>query len=282
MSVLFALVTALGFGAGDFCAGLAARRLDVRISTLMVQLLVTVAALVAVSLSAGVGLTGHVLLCGALAGVANAVAVTLLYHGLAVGRMSIVATLTGLVGVVLPILVGLVRGDPLSALSAIGIVLAIPAIAFVSWQPTAGGVGKGSGAIWGFLAGVGAGIYYIALDGAGQDSGAWPIAITQVVSVLLLIPLALQSLRAQRPRLDRSSLAPVIYAGLGVGIATIALQAAFNSGGELAIVVVVLSLYPGVTAVLARFLLAEHWVVTQRIGLLAALAAVVLVSAGSS
>ncbi|MBS1842775.1 MAG: DMT family transporter [Actinobacteria bacterium] len=282
MSILFALVTALGFGAGDFSAGLAARRLDVRVSTLMVQALVTLAAIVAVLLSSGDGLTGHVMVWGAAAGVANGFAVTLLYYGLAVGRMSIVATLTGLIGAVLPILVGVVRGDPLSALSAAGIVLAIPAIALVSWHPASGGAAKSSGAIWGSLAGIGGGIYYIALDQAGHASGAWPIAVTQVVSVLVLIPLALRSLLAERPTLGRSSLAPVLFAGLGVGIATIALQAAFNSGGQLAIVVVVFSLYPGVTALFARFILAEHWIITQRIGLLAALTAVVLVSIGSN
>lgn len=282
MSILLALITATGFGVGDFFAGLAARRLDVRVSTLLVQALVTLAALIAVATSPGEGLTGTVALHGALAGIANGIAVTLLYHGLSVGRMSIVATLTGLIGAILPIVFGLVRGDPLSALSALGILLALPAIALVSWQPGHGGLDRASGAVWGFLAGIGGGIYYIALDGAGSDSGAWPIAVTQVVSILVLIPLALRAVSVHRPKLERFSLAPVLYGGVGVGLATIALQAAFNSGGDLAIVVVVISLYPGVTAVLARVLLAEHWVITQRIGLASALGAVVLVSAGSS
>jgi drug/metabolite transporter (DMT)-like permease len=281
--ILLALLAALGFGTGDFLAGLASRRIDFRVVSTIAQSLGLLAAVVAVLVFAGGnGLTGHVLLWGAIAGVGNGVGAMFLYHGLSIGRMSIVATLAGLMGSVVPVVFGVIQGDTLSAISAIGIVFAIPAIALVSWQPAAEeGTSEGSGAIGGFLAGLCFALFFIALDQAGNDSGAWPVAVNQAMAVLIAGSLALPVVLAQGIRLPRPDLGLVLGAGVALGLATIFLQTAFESG-ELAIVVVLTSLYPGVTILLARFSLAEHWIKTQKIGLAAALAAVVLVSAGSS
>jgi drug/metabolite transporter (DMT)-like permease len=283
MSILFALLAALCFGTGDFLAGLASRRLDFRIVGACAQSLGLLSAMLAVLLFPGDGLDGHVVLWGALAGVGNGVGALMLYYGLTVGRMSVVATLSGLTGAVLPVLVGVFDGDSISALSAAGAVIAVPAIALVSWQPAAEGKeaeGTGSGAIWGFLAGIGFALFFVGLDQAGTDSGAWPIAVNQAIAALIAIPLAAQVLLVRRPRISRRGAILTLTAGLSLGLASIALLTAFDTG-ELAIVVVLTALYPGVTTLLARFVLAEHWVRTQKLGLVSALIAVVLVSIGA-
>jgi drug/metabolite transporter (DMT)-like permease len=298
MSIVLALLAAVGYGTGDFLAGLASRRLDFRLVSAVAQSLGLLAALLAVLLYPGDGLTGHVLLWGAIAGVGNGVGALLLYHGLTVGRMSIVAVLSGLTASVLPVLVGVAQGDSISALSAVGVVVAVPAIALVSWQPAgdegadreagateggpkAGGSAAGSGAIWGFLAGIGFAAFFVGLDRAGTDSETWAMSVNQAVAVLIAGPLAVRVLVARRPQLDRPALALTLGAGIALALATIAVLTAFSSG-ELAIVVVLTALYPGVTTLLARFVLAEHWVRTQKIGLAAALAAVVMVSVGTA
>lgn len=281
MSILLALLAALGLGTADFFAGLASRRIDFRVVSACTQSLGLLAALIAVLVSSGDGLTGRVLLWGAIAGIGNGVGAMLLYHGLSVGRMTIVATLSGLVGAVFPVIVSLLQGDSLSALSAIGIVVAIPAIVLVSWQPAGEeDSAAGGGALWGILAGLAFALFYIAFDRAGDDSGAWPVAVNQAVAVAIAGSLALPVILADGPSLPPAGRRLVLGAGLGLGFGAIALQAAFSSG-ELAIVVVLTSLYPGVTTLLARFALAEHWIRTQKLGLVAALAAVVMVSAGA-
>jgi drug/metabolite transporter (DMT)-like permease len=104
--------------------------------------------------------------------------------------------------------------------------------------------------------------------------------VNQAVAVLIAAPFAARVLLARELRLARPDIAVTLSAGVALGLATIALLAAFDTG-ELAIVVVLTSLYPGVTTLLARFALAERWVRTQKIGLVTAFAAVILISAGS-
>lgn len=280
MSIVLALLSALGLGTGDFFAGLASRRVDVRVVSAFSQSVGLLAAVLAVLFFSGDGLTGRVLLWGGIAGIGNGVGAILLYHGLAIGRMSIVATLSGLIGAVIPVVVGLIRGDPLSALSAIGIIVAIPAIALVSWHPTADDGRAGNGAVWGILAGLAFALFYIAFDRTGDDSGGWPAVVNQLVAVVIAGSLAFPVLLTARPPVPRAGRTPMLCAGLGLGVGVVSLQGAFATG-ELTIVVVLSSLYPGVTTLLARFALAEHWTRTQKVGLVAALIAVVVVSVGS-
>src|SRR4051794_9809847 len=148
MAVLLGLLAALSYGASDFSAGLGSRRLAPGPVTLMVQALAVVTALVGVVLLPGDGPAGDALAWGALAGVGSALGTLALYRGLAVGAMSPVAACSAVLAAVLPALVGLLSGDRLSFLVALGIVIALPAIALVSWS---GGPSGGSvvGAVYG-------------------------------------------------------------------------------------------------------------------------------------
>jgi uncharacterized membrane protein len=280
MATLLALLSAATFGTSDFLAGLSARRLPVATVTGIAAALGVLTAAVAVLLYSGEGIRGEALLWGAASGVGNVLGTLALYHGLAVGRMSVVATLSGLLAATVPALVGVLGGDGLSAPVAIGILVAIPAIALVSWQPDDGGARGPSGARWGVLAGLGFALLFIGLDRAGTDSGAWPLLSSEVTSVLLIAPWALRTLvAAGRPARRPAALA--VVAGVLAGLANLAFLAA-TGHGELAVVAVLTSLYPGFTVILARVFLAERWSRLQVVGLFAALVAVVLVSAGSA
>jgi membrane protein len=92
------------------------------------------------------------LLWGALGGLGSGSGALALYYGMTVGRMSVVATLSGLLAAVIPVFVGLVGGDSISTASAIGIVIAFVTIvggAFLT-EDVAGRVGLG-GAAWGAI-----------------------------------------------------------------------------------------------------------------------------------
>ena len=195
--------------------------------------------------------------------------------------MSVVATLSGLMTAVIPVLVGVAGGDTLTMASAIGIVLAIPATGLVSWHPSTAEHGGRAGPAWGFLSGFAFAILFIALDRAGTQSGAWPVVSSQVGSVLVTLPIAVRALARGTARVGRQGIYLAIAAGVLIGIATLSFLAATHTG-QLAIVIVLTALYPGVTAILARVLLAEHWTPSQRVGLLAAFAAILLISAGSA
>jgi drug/metabolite transporter (DMT)-like permease len=279
MAILLALLSAAAWGVADFSGGLASRGLDAPRVTVATQTLGLITAGVAVLIFPGVGPRAAALEWGALSGVGSAVGTVSLYHGLAVGRMTVVATLSGVLAAVVPVIVGLALGNTLSLTAALGIVIAIPAIFLVSWRPEPHqNLGPWAGVPYGLLAGAGFGLLFVALDRAGTHSGAWPLIPGQLVSVLLVVPFAVRGLR-QPTRLPRGPVLLTLGTGILSGTANLLFLAA-TGHGELAIVAVLAALYPAFTVLLARAILAERWSGSQIVGLAAAVAAVVLVSAG--
>jgi drug/metabolite transporter (DMT)-like permease len=281
MSIVLAVFAACAFGTGDFLGGFASRRLKPTIVTTMAQTVGLVTASLAVLVFPGDGPTGHALLWGGIGGIGAGGGTVALYHGLSVGRMSVVATLSGVLVAVLPVLVGLAQGDSLTLMACVGIGVAIPAIVLVSWHPESNESEAGSGAVWGLLGGCGFALLFISLAQAGTGSGAWPLVSGQVVSVLVLLPAALRMLTAGHAEISRSTGLVILSSGVLAGLASLAFLGAAGEG-QLAVVAVLTALYPGITVFWARIVLHEHWNRAQSIGLLAAFAAVVLVSLGSS
>jgi drug/metabolite transporter (DMT)-like permease len=288
VSVLLGLLAAATYGSSDFLAGLASRRLPPIVVTAGAQALCLLVGLIAIAFYPGDGISGGVLLWGAASGLGSAGGTFALYRGLGGGEMSVVATLSGLLTAVIPVIVGLATGDSLTALAAVGIIAAIPAIGLVSWSGSSGSAG-GSGAIWGILAGLGFGLLFVGYDRAGSDAGAWPLVVAEGVATLLTIGPALLALRRGEREgeavedgaaSDRRSLGLLLAAGLLAGAANLSFIIA-NHHGELAVVAVLTALYPGFTVILARIVLGERWSAAQKVGLVTALLATLLVSLGS-
>jgi drug/metabolite transporter (DMT)-like permease len=282
MSVLLGLLAAATYGSSDFLAGLASRRLPAIVVTAVAGALCLVVGLIAVAFYPGDGMSVRVLLWGAASGVGSAGGTFALYRGLGSGEMSVVATLSGLLTAVIPVIVGLATGDSLGAMTAVGIVAAIPAIGLVSWSGGSGGA-AGSGAIWGILAGLGFGLLFVGYDRAGSDSGAWSLVVAEGVATLLTIGPAMLTLRGpgRGAKSDRRTLGLLLAAGLLAGAANLSFIIA-NHHGELAVVAVLTALYPGFTVILARIVLGERWSSAQKVGLVTALIATLLVSLGSA
>jgi len=281
MSVLLGLLAAATYGSSDFLAGLASRRLPPIVVTAGAQSLCLLVGLIAIVFYPGDGMSIKILAWGAVSGLGSAGGTFALYRGLGGGEMSIVATLSGLLTAVIPVVVGLATGDSLTALAAIGIIAAIPAIGLVSWSGDRAGAGS-SGAIWGILAGIGFGLLFVGYDRAGSDGGAWPLVVAEGVATMLTAGPALLALRGARSAaLDRDSLGLLLAAGLLAGAANLSFIIA-NHHGELAVVAVLTALYPGFTVILARIVLGERWSAAQKVGLVTALFATFLVSLGSA
>src|SRR5262249_28426440 len=105
MAVLLGVLVAAGFGSGDFLRGRASRRAP----TLTVLFVAQVAAVAGAALVCAF-VRGHVaahdIAFGALAGSLNIIGIGLLYQGLAVGRMGVVAPLTAVASSIVPIVWG--------------------------------------------------------------------------------------------------------------------------------------------------------------------------------
>lgn len=278
MTILFGLLTAIAFGSSDFAAGLGGRSIGIGAVALIVQVVALVIAGIATVVFPGVGPTTNALLWGVFAGVGAAGGPLMLYRGLAVGQMSVVAPLSALVAAIVPALVGLVLGERLPFLSYVGLIMALPAIGLVSWQRTpAARRGGKSGAVEGLLGGGGFAMLFIGLGRADPGSGAWPLVFTLAVASLLVMPLAWRNRGDARPQ--RAALMLVAAGAIADGIGNVLFLAATRMG-QLSIVAVLTSLYPAVTILLARFVLGERWNIAQWAGLLLAVVAVPLIAAG--
>lgn len=277
MATLLGLLAALGYGMSDFVGGVASRRGDPTAVALVAQPFGLLAAVVAVLVLPDDGPDAASLAWGALSGVGSGVGSVALYRGLAVGSMSTVAPLSGVLTAALPVVAGVAFGEHLAALTLAGIVLAGPAIALVSLQrPPGAHPGHGMSAVLlGLTAGGGFALLFIGLDRAGDSSGAWPLVPGQGVAVLL-IALALARSRG-RPGADAARLG-VVAGALG-GTANL-LFLASTRVGDLAVVSVLTGLYPAVTVLMARVLLTERWSRLQATGLVMAVVAVILISTG--
>jgi drug/metabolite transporter (DMT)-like permease len=133
MSLLFALLAAVGWGSSDFAAGHASRRSSA-VSVVVLTHLASVFALLGVTFFPGQSgsPTGSDLLWGLAAGVAGGLGAMLLFRGLGRGSMSVVAPITATGAAMIPVAAGVLQGESLSGLGFAGIVLALVAIVMVS------------------------------------------------------------------------------------------------------------------------------------------------------
>jgi drug/metabolite transporter (DMT)-like permease len=268
MAVALGVLVALSYGTGDFLGGFASQRLRTSTVLLWTQSIgLVVALLLVVALRDSVP-DPHVFVLSAIAGAVGVVAVALLYRGLAVGRMSVVAPVSAVGGGVLPVAWGLLRGERPSALALVGVALALIAIVIVGrgaeHDPSPSVTPLHELAL-GAGAGVGFGIVFILFSESASGSGLWPVLIARCTSVPLLVG-AVIMLR-QPPRVARADLAPVAGAGL-FDVTANALIVLAVRRGLLSLVGPVASLYPATTVLLARLVLHER-IGRQRAGGLA-------------
>jgi hypothetical protein len=262
-AVAFGLASALSWGAGDFSGGMAARRAPVFTVIALGQgigllLLLALALLWGEPLPAGADLAW-----GAVAGMAGAVGIAALYRALAVGRMALVAPVSGVLTAALPVLFGAVIEGLPGALTLAGFGLALVGIWLVAG---AGGTGGGRAGIeLALLAGCGFGVFFILVDRAGANAIFWPLVAARCGSLALVLSIMVgQKSQSQAPSAENSSSAPgprlsalgsqVLAPALLAGALDVAGNAFFvlaTQAGRLDVAAILSSLYPASTVLLA-------------------------------
>lgn len=268
MEIALGALVALAYGSGDFLGGISTKRLPTVIVLLVSQSFGLAAATLLVVTLRDSPPPAHIFVLSAAAGVVGVAALGLLFRGLALGRMSIVAPLSAIGGGVLPVAWGLVRGERPSALALAGVGVALVAAAIVgrgAEHDPAASVSPRVELALGAGAGIGFGLVFILLAESSSGTGMWPVFIARCTSVPLLAVVAL--VLGRSPRMARADIAPVAGAGLcDVGANALVVLAVRR--GLLSLVAPVASLYPATTVVLARFVLHER-IGRQRAGGLA-------------
>jgi drug/metabolite transporter (DMT)-like permease len=285
VSILLSLLAAAAYGLSDFNGGIFARRGGAWAVSLVAQL-GGAALVVLLALLTDGSPTPADLWWAGVAGLGNGFGTAFLYRGLSSGRMGVVAPVSGVGAVVVPVVVGVATGERPGALVWIGIALALPAIWMVSREPSPGpasrssartGSGPGSGLTDGILAGLGFGVLFAALAQIPEDAGFAPLAVNQVVAAVAIVAVAVVLRQPWVPR-NRYALGGVSSGALGALATGLFLVA--THGGYLTITAVLTSLYPAFTVLLAATLLREPVHRGQAAGLALCACAVALVAAG--
>ncbi len=265
MAILFGALVAVSYGSADFLGGLAARRTPTVTVLAISQLCgLGVAVLVVAVLGEGPPRGSDVLLAAA-AGVVGLLALGLLYWGLAIARMNVVAPISAIGAGVIPVLWGITRGEHPSDIAVIGIVvvlLAAPLIAFGiradegererrAARPLALMLGCG--------AGVGFGVVLILFAESAHGTGLWPVFIARLASVPVLFTGALL---LRRPLWPTSGTTPLVAGAGTLDVTANALILLAVRRGFVSVVAPVAALYPASTVALARLVLKER--ITRR------------------
>ncbi len=221
--------------------------------------------------------TGTDLLLCLLAGVAGGLGITALYRGLAIGRMGIVAPVTGVLAAVIPVVAGIVLEGVPGVMVLAGIGLAILAVVLVSRVADEGG-GR-AGLTEALVAGVAIGSFGIVISGLSEGQVFSSLTVIRLVQGALVIAIVLVTRAKWRPPTD--AVPAIVVVGVldmaGNSFYLLAVQT-----GALAVASVLSALYPVATVILAALVLRERVTRDHTVGIALAAAAIVLIGLGSA
>lgn len=280
MVVFLALLSSLLWGSADFLGGTISRR---RMAVLVVV----------TSQAAGlVGIALVALLAGAFddptdylwwavgAGLAGMLGLVCFYAALAMGTMGVVSPIAAL-GVVVPVLVGLARGERPATIQLVGITIAVLGVVLASGPELSGRAGVRP-LVLAALSALGFGLALLFIAEGARTSTLMTLVTMRVTSVTVLaVALAAAARRLARGRLslDRRDVALVTVTGMADVAANLTFGLA-STRGLVSIVAVLGSLYPVVTVLLARVIHAERLGAAQTVGVAGALGGVALIATG--
>ncbi|HKB97150.1 MAG TPA: DMT family transporter [Terriglobales bacterium] len=267
-------LTAVGvWGASDFLGGVGARRANAFLFTAIVH----VSGMVAVgafALMTHAPFPGNAsLVWSLLAGSVGGIALALFYRSLASGNMGLIAPVAAVLGAAIPtILTAFAEGFP-GYRHVFGFILAGIGVWLISRSEA--GAGRPEGIGMAVLAGIGFAGFYLCIHKAGDASALWIATCSRSASLLVTSAFVLFG------RHLRTVPTPVLGIAVVAGILDITGSAVFIRAaqiGRLDDAVVLSSLYPAVTVLLARIFLREHFSRARTIGMVAALAAVPMIA----
>jgi drug/metabolite transporter (DMT)-like permease len=236
------------------------------------------------------------LLWAAAAGASGLIGLAGLFLALSRGTMGLVAPLTAVIAATVPALVGVFSGDQMEPPTMLGMLLALVAVVAVAMPDRAGTPRdltasrsrSGRLAEWGLVlsAGLGFAGYFLGVDQAHQLGAEpwWTLATSRTASLCIIALLCVLLLLLGR--------APSV-SGTRAVLPLLAASAVGDTGGNLffvlsrsettlAISVVLSSLYPVSTAILARIVLHERLSPVAIAGVVLAVCGVVLIGIGST
>ena len=274
LAVTYGLASASFWGTSDFSGGFVTKTNSV-FGVLLVANISGIVLLTICALWVGSPVPDRAsIILGALAGIGGLIGLAAFYKGLASEHMGMVASLAAVISAALPVLFGmLMEGFPSNRQIA-GFAVAFAALWYLS-------VSEKSHTIrWRQLslpvtAGIGFGIAFILIDQAVEQSVLWPLLASKMMGTVVLGTLLLIFRIGTMPQKQKYPL--VCLTGFFDAAGT-AFYASAAQVGRLDISVVLASMHPAITALLAWVILRERLSRRQWIGVIAALIALTLIA----
>ena len=302
-AILLALGSSVGYGVSDFLASRVAKRVAPVLLVLYSQALQSVVLLVVV-LAVSQPYSGSGLAWGAAAGAVGAAGLVAYYQALATGQTAIVAPLASS-GAVLPLLVDLARGERPGPLALAGLVMVLAGIVVTSLT-SAERDDQAPAPTWrgppatrrrvavprppvpillALVAAVLFGLFFVGLDLGGGTAGEsilWVALGVQLGALPTTLAGALRSRSRRGFGIDDPALLRPVAVLTVLNLSADAFLAYAVTRGDLAVVAVLASLAPVVTALLAHALTTERPGAAQSAGAALAVLGTLVVSAAQA
>ncbi len=268
----YGLAAVLAWGTSDFLGGYATRRANAFLFTTVVNLggLLLVGTLVSTSHAPFPSARSVAwVLAG---GVSGGSALAIFYRALSSGRMGLAAPVAAVLSAAIPTVVSMFTEGMPGRIRIMGFVCAAAGLWLIT-RTEDGGSPEGVGMA--VLAGIGFAGFYLCVRQAGDASAFWIASFTRAGGLVItgLIVLTQGKFRD----ITATGVRWGILTGCIDSVGTILFVRASQTG-RLDEAVVISSLYPAITVLLARLFLHEHFTRWRFVGLLAALAAVPMIA----
>ena len=267
-------LTAMGvWGISDFSGGIGARRINAFLFTAIGHLSGTILMFALALLSHAQFPGAKSLVWAVLAGSTGGVSLALFYRALATGTMGLTAPVAAVLGAGIPAIVtAFTEGLP-GQRHLLGFMLAAIGVWLIS--RTESDTGRPQGLGLAIVSGCGFAGFYLCMHQTGSVSALWVATIARCASLVVTLAFVLFG------RSVRAVPVHVLTLAIATGCLDISGSALFVRAqqlGRLDVAVVMSSLYPAITVLLARIFLQERFSPARTVGMLAALASVPMIA----
>lgn len=276
MGVAVGVLSAVAFGAGDFAAALAARRSATLAVVAGAQLTGLIALLGVLAIIRPAPPSAAAVATAAAAGVTGLIGLAALYRGMAIGPMGLVTALAGAGSLLPPLAVGAALGATVAPLQLIGVACAAGAAALAG-GPLRGALGRAALPL-ALAAAISLGGWYVLIDlAARQTDPLWVLVVSRATGGLLAAAVAAPTVSRMRGHLPMRL---IVGAGL-FDVSGNALFVVTRQQLPVGVAAALTGLYPIVTMLIARVVIAERLTPAGWAGVGLAAAAIVLISIGA-
>lgn len=279
LAIIYGLLTALSWGAGDFTGGLAARKIGAVPTVFYASIIGLILAITLAFTTTENFPPLQNIFFALIAGLLGTLGLIFLYAAMSQASMSIVAPISAVVAAFIPVVIGIITEGLPKEITLIGFGFALLAVWLVSKNDTTTTniFSHLSDLKLALLAGFSFGLYFVVMHHATKDGGMlWTMTASRTASVIAIFIYML--ITKTSFRIENNSAYPAVFLN---GILDLTGNGFFILAGQMGrldVTSVLSSLFPGATVLLASIFLKERLARNQWVGVIFALIAIILMT----